>query len=228
MMKNILLKVVVGIVFLALFNTLFFVLGGTDHLASVWISYAFLHVSYLCLLLTPLFKIKHDGLTTLSATLYLINTSYFILELIAGLTFIFWIQEEIFWPLLIQSVMFVIYLLIFCFNVLGNDATQASIKKQQQQSDYIRRLSLKLRTVINSTDNQDIKKMVRRCYEGMCASPLNSTPDVADLDLEIENAVKELADAAASGNPEKVVPIEKRLCSLISERKETLKLTCNY
>lgn len=228
MMKNILLKVVIGIVFLALFNTLFFVLGGTDHVTSVWISYAFLHISYLCLLLTPLFKIKHDGLNLLSATLYLINTSYFILELIVSLIFIFWVQEEIFWPLLIQSVMLVIYLLIFCFNVLGNDATQASIKKQQQQSDYIRRLSLRLKTIIESTDNQEIKKMVRRCYEGMCASPLNSTPDVADLDLEIANAVKELSDAVFSGDPAKVVPIEKRLCSLISERKETLKLTRNY
>lgn len=228
MMKNILLKVVVGIVFLALFNTLFFVLGGTEHPSSVWISYAFLHVSYLCLLLTPLFGVKRDGLTVLSATLYLINTVYFVLEFIVSLTFIFWIQEEIFWPLLIQSVMFGIYLLLFFFNVLGNNATQATMQKQQQQSDYIRRLSLRLQTIIDSTDNQEIKKLVRRCYEDMCASPLNSTPDVAELDLEMANAVKELGDVVFGGEQRKVEPIAKRLCSLIRERKETLKLTRNY
>ena len=54
-MKSSIIKIIISLAFLALFNALFFLLGGTKHTDIEWVSYGFIHVAYLMVLLTPLF-----------------------------------------------------------------------------------------------------------------------------------------------------------------------------
>ena len=54
MRKKNVLWILLDLVFLIVFNVVFFVAGGTDHPASVWISYGFIHFSYIMLLITPI------------------------------------------------------------------------------------------------------------------------------------------------------------------------------
>lgn len=53
MNKKSLLYILLDLIFLAVFNTVFFVVGGTEHPASVWIAYGFIHFSYIMVLVTP-------------------------------------------------------------------------------------------------------------------------------------------------------------------------------
>ena len=46
-MKKNILTVILNTVFIVVFNTLFFLNGGTQHVASIWITYGFLHFAYL-------------------------------------------------------------------------------------------------------------------------------------------------------------------------------------
>ena len=57
-MKTNILKVIVALIFLVLFNVLFFVLGGTEQSQVNWVSYGFIHAAYLMILITPLFETK--------------------------------------------------------------------------------------------------------------------------------------------------------------------------
>ena len=41
------------LIFLIVFNLIFYMVGGTDHPASVWISYFFIHFAYVMLVCTP-------------------------------------------------------------------------------------------------------------------------------------------------------------------------------
>lgn len=54
-MKSNILKLVIGLIFLIVFNVLFFLLGGTERSDTEWVCYGFIHAAYLCLLVTPLF-----------------------------------------------------------------------------------------------------------------------------------------------------------------------------
>ena len=54
MNKKQVLWILLDLVFFIIFNVVFFVAGGTEHKASVWISYAFIHVAYIMLVITPL------------------------------------------------------------------------------------------------------------------------------------------------------------------------------
>ena len=49
------LQAIIGLVFLIIFNAIFFIIGGVRHNVPVWIAYSFIHFAYLMLLLTPKF-----------------------------------------------------------------------------------------------------------------------------------------------------------------------------
>ena len=53
MNKKTVLWIILDLIFLAIFNTVFFVMTGLQHPASVWISYGFIHFAYLMVIVTP-------------------------------------------------------------------------------------------------------------------------------------------------------------------------------
>ena len=70
-------------IFLIVFNLYFFLLKGIEQPASVWISYASIHLAYLMLLITPSFVRKGSVSADYGRPLFVITTSYF-LALIVG------------------------------------------------------------------------------------------------------------------------------------------------
>ena len=86
--KKSVLYILLDAIFLIVFNTVFFVLGGTNHPASVWMSYGFIHFSYVMVLITPFLIRKSSSAAVFGFSLYSISATYFIVEFIAGLIFI--------------------------------------------------------------------------------------------------------------------------------------------
>ena len=189
-MKNNMLKVVIGLIFLVLFNGLFFYLGGTEHTEISWICYAFIHASYLCILLTPLFCKSGKGLEVLSYSLYLRALFYFFTELIVGIVCIAISPESPTWPLIIQGVLLAIFLVLQIMSVLANDATIQTVQKQKEESIYIQTMAQRIRTCMRSISDMNIKKQVERCYDAVNNSSLQSYPEAKDAELSLRMQLK--------------------------------------
>ena len=85
--KNV-LWILLDLVFLVVFNVVFFVASGTQHPASVWISYGFIHFAYIMLLVTPFLIRKSSSAAVFGFSLYSISSTYFFVAFIAGIVFI--------------------------------------------------------------------------------------------------------------------------------------------
>ncbi len=134
-MKRNIIKVILALIFLVLFNVLFFVIGGAHQPKASWISYGFIHAAYFCLLATPLFGKAGKGLTVLTATLYLLATIYFFIELVIGVVIILIAPQGIAWPLAIQAVLLALFLILQLTGALANDATVRSIQEQKKRGE---------------------------------------------------------------------------------------------
>ena len=110
MKKVNLLWVILDSIFVIIFNT-FFYLSGTvsEYNSSIWLSYSFIHIAYVMLLITPLITVKNKNLTVLGYPLYAISGVYFLIEFIAGLVFIFIAPESVKIPLLTQLTLLGLY-----------------------------------------------------------------------------------------------------------------------
>lgn len=199
-MKANILKVVIGLIFLVLFNALFFLLGGTERSVTEWVSYGFIHAAYLCLLCTPLLCNARKGETVLSASLYLRALFYFFTELVVGVGFIWYNCPSATWPSIVQGCLLAVFLILQLMSVLANDATKASLSKQRKERIYIRSLAEDLRDAMKQITDPSLRKQVNACYELLNNSSLESFPEAASAEMELESAVNTLCSAIVIGD----------------------------
>jgi len=93
MKKLTVLWIILDLMFLIIFNTIFFVAGGVNHQFYVWLSYGFIHFSYIMLIITPLFVRKGKSAAVYGFSLYSISSIYFFIEFIIGIVFILFSTE---------------------------------------------------------------------------------------------------------------------------------------
>lgn len=199
-MKTNILKVIICLIFLIVFNALFFLLGGVERSTTEWICYGFIHLAYLSLLSTPLFCNAGKGEMVLSASLYLRALFYFFTELVVGVCFLWYNAESPTWPATIQGVLLMTFLILQLMSVLANDATKASLAKQRQERVYIRSLSENVKEAMCQVKDPALRKQMSLCYESLNGSSLESFPEAINEELELENAVNALCLSVEQGD----------------------------
>ncbi len=225
-MKSSIIKIIISLVFLALFNTFFFLLGGIQHTTTEWVSYGFIHAAYLMLLLTPLFCIGNPkGVSVQTGSLYLRATFYFFTELIVGVAFLIAKPETLTWPLVVQAILAAVFLILQLASVLANDASNAALKQQKTESIQIQTLVLRLRNSMQTLEDENLRKHVKRCVDLLDASPLESFSEIADTEVTMQGAVDILCFDIDSGmNAETIIKDAKNLIIAISKRNSAITL----
>lgn len=228
-MKKFFLKTVIALVFIIILDGLFFLFKDISNCPdSVLSALIGLNIAYISLFLVPICALKQNGTKVLSDTLYLIGAIYFILEFIVGITFLFWEQNSMKLPVIIQSVLFGLYIIILLGNVLANDATQKSINKQNAESDNIKAMIEQVETILYLIKDGKAYKLVTSLYEDLKVSPIRSNIDVVNIEKEISISLMQMHSLAKTEEISEVIKIAAQIKQLIAQRNFKLKNTRNY
>jgi hypothetical protein len=223
MKKATVLWIILDSIFLILFNALFFVLGGTEHNLSVWLSYAFIHFAYIMLLLTPILIRKGKSTALFGVTIYSISTVYFIVALLVGVVFIFLALDGYRATLLVQLCIAGLYGIILISNMIVNERTADAEEKRQHEILYVKNASVKLKSLSESISDSEIKNKVEQVYNVLYASPVKSHPNLAEIETRILTSINELGYEVATGNKEKIISLTNSLLAAVNERNIRLK-----
>ena len=158
MNKKSILWILLDLVFIIVFNVVFFLAGGVEYPASTWLSYVFIYFAYLMVILTPFLIKKSSSLSVFGFSLYSISSTYFLIEFVASLIFVFMKQEEINIPLIVQIVMAGVYLIILLAPLLVNEHTSDNVKKRENEIQFVKTASLCIKLLIGIIGD---KKMVK-------------------------------------------------------------------
>lgn len=222
-MKTTLIRIVFTLVFLVVFNTLFFLLSGTNNPTSVWVSYAYIHVAYFTILFLPVLKTKGDASYYLSSVLYGQAITYFILELIAGVVFIIYRMESPVWSLVVQTALWLIFVVLILGNAWANQATAQSLEKRKQDIDAYQSMRMSLKRLMAKTDKPELKRLIADCSDKLEASASRQTQESEKIDIEIEQAIASLRQSITGDDVEESTSLARQLAGLIEERKTILK-----
>lgn len=222
-MKTTLIRIVFTLVFLVVFNTLFFLLSGTDNPTSVWVSYAYIHVAYFTILFLPVLKTKGDASYYLSSVLYGQAITYFLLELIAGVVFIIYRMESPVWSLVVQTALWLIFVVLILGNAWANQATAQSLEKRKQDIDAYQSMRMSLKRLMAKTDKPELKRLIADCSDKLEASSSRQTQESEKIDIEIEQAIASLRQSITGDDVEESTSLARQLAGLIEERKTILK-----
>jgi hypothetical protein len=213
-------------IFPVIFNAVFFLLGGIDRNASVWVSYGFIHFAYFMLLLTPKLIPAGRNSAVLGNPLYAISAVYFLVEFLIGVIFILLSLNGYKAALLLQLSIAGFYGFVLISNLMANKYTVEAVAKREEEIAFVKNASAKLNGLLESVGDKEAKKQIERVYDVVCSSPVKSHPDLEELERKILASIDILENGIAAGNGNSITDLARSLESLVNERNRRLK-TCN-
>lgn len=224
MKKNGILWIILDFIFLVVFNILFFTfLGASGNPASVWISYAFIHLSYLMLLATPFLTTKGKSQAVFGYSLSAVAGIYFLAELVVGVVFIL-IRMKSWKPAFtVQLVLLAIYGGALLVQLLANEKTAANEAKIQKGRDFLLAASNRMSGIMQHVQDKKLKKKMEKAYDALKSCQVKSNPAVAELEAGIMHQLDLIEQdifGKAFDDAEKDLNI---LLKMISERERQLR-----
>ena len=225
MNKKSVLWIILDLVFLIVFNTVFFVAGGFEHPASVWLSYGFIHFAYLMVIATPFLIRKSSSAAVFGFSLYSISSTYFLIEFVVSLIFIFLRQESVKAALIVQIIIAGIYAVILISHLLANESTADSVERREEEVSYIKTAASRVKALIGKLDNKKANKEVEKVYDLLHSSPTRTISSAHSLEMEIKNKISELEGAVAAKDNDVVITLSGELLQTIEERNRKIRLS---
>ena len=224
MNKKSILYILLDLVFLAVFNTVFFVVGGTNHPASVWIAYGFIHFSYIMVLVTPFLVRKNSNAAVFGFALYSVSATYFFIEFVVGLIFVFVKSESYKAFLVVQIIIAGVYAIMLIANMIANENTADSTERHEDEVAYIKRVSSRVKMLVGKSTDRNANKEVERVYDLLHSSPSKSSMTVKNEEAEIVDKIANLEGAVASNSTSDIIAISNEIVSLVEERNRKLRI----
>lgn len=223
MTKKNFLWAILELIFLIVFNIAFFMLGGTEHSLSAWISYGFIHFAYIMFLFTPLMVRKSSSAHIFGFSIGFISLIYFFLALIIGIIFILIDSDNYKVSLIVQIIIFGIYAVVLVSYLLANEATADSIQTHEKELEYIKTSSAKLKSILSLAKDKALRTKIEYAYDLIHASPVKSSNAVKAIEKDIINQLDNLANAATD-NVNTAMTITQRIIKFAEERNAILRL----
>ena len=222
-MKKNVLWAILDLIFLILFNIVFFITLGTEHSFVVWFSYGFIHFAYLLLLFsTFLIRAGRDS-HIFGLSIYTITGMYFIIELIIGTAIIISNPSTYKGPILAQVILCGIFLSLLVGIMIANEHTAENVEQRISERFYIKNEANNIKDLISKTNDTNVKHKLEHLYDLIYASQTKSSPSVKqneELISKLINELKQKIDSESSDVNSIINQIEQN----IIERNNKLKL----
>ena len=223
-MKKKIINLLLYLLFPILFNLLFFMIGGAEHPASVWISYAWIHIAYLMMIATPLFSRKTQSNIIFQFTTGQISAIYFAIELITGLIFIFIGMGTVKVAIIVQTILLILYLFVLLWNLLGNEHTSDNEQRRAIEINFIKSASSKAKLIMDSVSEESLKKHLEKIYDLIHSSPSKSYPEAKVLENTVLDLLSNLSDEIDNMNYLEANRTIKKILFSMEERNRIIGL----
>ena len=210
-------------IFLIVFNLLFFLVGGSEHYTSVWISYGFIHFAYFMLIISPILVRNGRSTAVFGFSIFSIVGTYFFVQLVVGVVFILVESESYKISLIVQLITAGIYAAFLISHMIANEHTADAQEVRQYQVDYIKQATGEVTAMIQAVSDLSLKKKLEKVYDAMSTSQVKTHPKVMQIESEILYAINDLR-ASCKSNHEKATDQATALLILIEEKNRKLRL----
>lgn len=191
-------------IFLVVFNVVFFVSGGSDREASVWVAYAFIHISFVAIMLTAYVAMSSGKMTEITIPALSISVVYFFSTFVVGLFFIIASLESVKGCVVINVILLGLYLIVFLAIAMADDATSRNVETMQANRIYVKECTSNLKAIMERVNNKEIYKKIEKVYDFIQASPIKSDDQVMEYEIEVMRLIRVLEKNVEEQNAEEI------------------------
>ncbi len=223
MEKRNLLWLILDLVFLVIFNAVFFILGGIEHSVAVWISYGFIHFSYIMLLLTPRLIRKSSSSAVLGFSIYSISSIYFVVAFFVGLFFVFYQNDSYKACIVTHLIIAGLYISVLVSNLLANESTADNIERHETELKFVKESASRLKNLASMITDKTLLKQVDKAYDLIHSSQSKSNQSVRSLEQEVFELIDMLEVSVSSNKIDTANSTVKKILKIAEERNQKLR-----
>lgn len=213
----------IKLILLAIFNVSFFTITKAACSFSMWISYAFIHFSFLMFFLSPLFTRKSNNSQHVAIeSIALITAIYFIATLGIGIFFLFNPLIVVF-QYSVETTVTGIYLIILIItisinNKIASDENTVSTEKMFLNNIYVKTEFLKIKIT-----DFDLRNELENLQEESKYSPTKSSITVKEIENQIITLLDQITLNMEKQNKEEILSKITNCRDLLKKRNMFLK-----
>lgn len=216
--KILIATIVLDLVFIVVFNLCFFLIAGTIHTESTWVAYAFIHVSYLSLILIPLLKTGTMGSHIYQMTYYVVGGIYFIASFIANIVFLCQESLDIIPSITTNAVLFGLYLILFLALYIINEKSAEKERIDHKEARVIKNYAGRIARLIEVVEDRDVKRQLQNIHDEIHSLPSMEALGTKTYDSKIDATIDELMLAVSEQNKDEIIKLCKKIHLLLIER----------
>lgn len=174
------LQIVASLVFVIVFNILFFLFGGQNRHFGEWITYIFVMVSYAAVLFTPIIA-KDSNQRSIGTSFKAVAIGYFLIEIIiAGMVFLAKPNNNKI-VFAIQLILLGAFVIVEILVYNTNTKTVENENDRAPEVSFIKNSSGILDTLIDSAEDYETKKALQKLHDIIHSSQSKSDPSCYEL-----------------------------------------------
>lgn len=217
------LWIVLDLIFVVVFNALFYMISGFDHSVAVWVAYAFIHIAYLLLVLTPKFVESGSARNATDVPIYLFSSVFFLASFVIDIVLIIIKIKSMKVVVGINIILIAIYLYLLISNMLANGKTNADMKRQTLEAYFVKNAANNLKSIINQAD-KEYQGKIEKLYDKVSVSQTKSHPEVSELEGEITNLIGQLVYVVENNESDKIDYLLNMISRKVDERNSRLRI----
>jgi hypothetical protein len=153
-----------------------------------------------------------------------VTSSYFIVELVAGVTLILIAPETVKVTTIIQVILAAVFLAWLLAHLIVNEHTAENVERHEVELQYVKKSSSILQSVLGRITDKTAAKRIERLYDLIHSSQVKSNSNVRSLEEEIINEIRRLNNIGQN-ETEQIVATADKIYQLAEERNRQLKIS---
>lgn len=216
------MRTVVYIGYIIIYNLIFFMKGGMDSSTAGWIAYGFVWLAILISYIAPLYCKNYKRIPENLVTNYTFSWIYSAVTIVFNAIVILLKIKSVPLTLILNLIFVVFYLQQLFYSLRINYEVETNLERTDAERQFVRDVSKKLQMCRQMTDDAALKKEIEKAYDAVRSCPLKSNDMAMNYEIKIIGLVDTLESKMDNNQNQEIPGIVQDILNNVKKRNAML------
>ena len=216
------IRTVVYIGYIIIYNLIFFMKGGMDSSTAGWIAYGFVWLAILISYIAPLYCKNYKRIPENLVTNYTFSWIYSAVTIVFNAIVILLKIKSVPLTLILNLIFVVLYMQQLFYSLRVNYEVETNLERTDAERQFVRDVSKKLQMCRQMTDDAALKKEIEKAYDAVRSCPLKSNDMAMNYEIKIIGLTDTLESKMDNNQNQEVPGIVQDILSNVKKRNAML------
>lgn len=216
------MRTVVYIGYIIIYNLIFFMKGGMDSSTAGWIAYGFVWLAILISYIAPLYCKNYKRIPENLVTNYTFSWIYSAVTIVFNAIVILLKIKSVPLTLILNLIFVVLYLQQLFYSLRVNYEVETNLERTDAERQFVRDVSKKLQMCRQMTDDAALKKEIEKAYDAVRSCPLKSNDMAMNYEIKIIGLTDTLESKMDNNQNQEVPGIVQDILNNVKKRNAML------